>query len=389
MNELSRILTMRIPRTVIGMDASAQIGSIGKELKAKKALIITDRGVFKAGLTQKAAESLQKEGIGFEVFDECGESAPISEMVKCSRVIKDHQINLVIGIGGGSVLDFTKLTVALADHDSNVEVLFNPALINKKITSSILVPTTAGTGSEMNTGALCTNDETHRKVIVRSEFIGANTAILDPMLTLRLPPSITAETGMDALSHAIEALTSAKANIVADVFAEKSIRLVSQNIRKAYSDGSHNPEARYNMMLGASFGILGAASASTYIVHTLSYPLGMMTHTSHGKACVLMLPYAMEFNMSANLERFARIAELMDEPVQGLNLENKAAKAVQAVRRLISDMGMPQKLSDIGLKKQDVPAVVDYVFQYYAYQLENNPRRIERVDLQRLLETAL
>jgi alcohol dehydrogenase len=389
MNELARNINMRIPRTVIGMNASQQIGLIGKELKAKKALIVTDQGVFRAGLTSVAAESLHREGIDVEVFDKCGESAPISQLVECAAFITGHKINLVIGIGGGSVLDFTKLTVALADHDGNVQILFNPALINKKVTSTILVPTTAGTGSEVNIGALCTNDETHRKVIVKSDFIGADVAVLDPMLTLNLPPSITAETGMDALSHAIEALTSAKANIVADVFAEKAIRLVSQNIRKAYREGPQNPEARYNMLLAASMGILGAASSSTYIVHTLSYPLGMMTHLSHGKACVLMLPFAMEFNLPGNIERFARVAELMGEPVEGLNPETRAHKSVQAVRRLISELGLPRRLSDIGLKQKDIPAVVDFIYQYYAYQLDNNPRHVERDDLKQILESAM
>jgi alcohol dehydrogenase class IV len=132
---------------------------------------------------------------------------------------------------------------------------------------------------------------------------------------MNLPPSLTAETGMDALSHAIEAYTSSKANSVADIFAEKAIRLISQNILTAYKRGPQSPEARYNMMLAGSLGILGLASSAAYIVHTLSYPLGMMTHLSHGKACVLMLPYAMEFNLTGNLERFAKIAELMGESV--------------------------------------------------------------------------
>ncbi|HXX59645.1 MAG TPA: iron-containing alcohol dehydrogenase [Dehalococcoidales bacterium] len=389
MNELSSLIPMRIPRALVGMNASEQIGGIGKELGARKALIVTDQGVNGAGLIKGAAESLQKAGIPFEIFDKCAESAPISLIKECASLIRNHGINMVVGIGGGSVLDLTKITTAVADHGGSSDLIFNSALIVKKDIITVLVPTTAGTGSEINSGALCTDDETHRKVVVRSTFLAADAAILDPALTLRLPPAITAETGMDALCHAIEAYTSAKANTVADMFAEKAIQLISRSIKAAYTDGPRNPEARYNMLLAASFGILGANSSSTYIVHTLSYPLGMMTHTSHGKACVLMLPYAMEFHLTSRLERFARIAELMGEPVQGLTTEEKAHKSVQIVKKLAADFGLPLKLSEIGLKQKDIPAVVDYVFQYYEVQLANNPRPINREDLKHILESAL
>ena len=390
MKELSRTISIRVPRTIIAMNASSQVGALGKELGTESALIVTDQGVVKAGLTGAVEQSLKQENIPFGIFDKCPVSAPISSVLDCARVIINNKHNTVIGIGGGSVIDLGKLAVLVASHGGDKSILFDTKLIKKRGVRTIFLPTTAGTGSEVSATAVCTDEDSHRKMAVYHDLNRADVAVLDPVLTMNLPPAITAETGMDALSHGIEAYTSVKANTVADMFAEKTIRLVSENLRLAYAKGSQNPEARYNMMLAASFGILSPlTSSSGYIVHSFSYPLGMMANLGHGKACALMLPYVMEFNLIGNPERFARIAELMGEPVQGLQLREKAERSVVAVKKLIADLRLPKTLGEVGMTKKDIPAMVDYVMKYNMYQVNDNPRMLDRADLEYILETAL
>ena len=389
MKEVLPSFAFHIPRTIFGMNTSEQVGVVAKELGATKALIITDQGVHRAGLIKSASDSLQKAGIDFEVFYQMGESAPGSAVLECAKLILEKHYDVVVGIGGGSVLDGAKLAAFAADHGGTIEALFNPPPISKKIISTILVPTTAGTGSEMGIGALWTDEKTHGKMVVFSDLLCADAAVIDPILTMNLPPVITADTGIDVLSHAIEGYTSPKANPVADIVAEKAIRLVAQNLRSAYTQGAKDPEARYNMMLAANLGMTAGYVSGCYIVHTLSYPVGAMTHQNHGKICGLLLPYVMDFNLISNLERFARIAEFMDEPISGMNTRGKAIRSIQAVKSLVTDLGLPQTLGEIGLTKKDIPAIIDYVYKYYPEQLDWNPRRVDRNDLQRILESAL
>ena len=390
MNDLATLLQMSVPRTLVGINASAQAGKIVDEFGVKKALIVSDEGVIKAGLTNTVRESLDKQGISVEVFSDCPESAPISSITACSKIITGEKIEAVIGIGGGSVLDLTKLARAVAAHDGDTSVLFDSSKMKHDGIPMVMLPTTAGTGSEVSAGAVFTTVEAPvRKSAVKNDHLASNVAVLDPNLTLNLPPAITADTGMDALSHAIEAYTCTKANVVADVFAEKAISLVAENLRIAYARGSKHIDVRYNMMLAASYGILAIRSSTSYIVHSFSYPLGLKAHLGHGRACAMTLPTVMEFNLIGNPERYARVAELMGENTAGLTLREKGERAVSAVRNLIADIGLPQKLSDVGIKQSDIPEIVDYVTKYHGYQIETNPREVTRDDLIKILESIL
>ena len=224
---------------------------------------------------------------------------------------------------------------------------------------------------------------------MRSNYLLPDAVIIDPALTLNLPPSATADTGIDALCHAIEGYTSWKANIITDMVAEKVIKLVSDNLRIAYAKGSKHMEARYNMAIAAAFSMFALRTSGSYIVHSLSYPLGIKAHLSHGTACALMLPYVMEFNLTGNMEKLAKVAELMGENTEGLSVREKAQKSIGAVRCLSADLGLPQRLGEVGLKETDIPEMVDYVFKFHAYQIENNPRYVSREDMAKILKAAL
>jgi len=389
MVDMTRIVELYVPKTMVGINASTQIGIIAAQYNAKKALLISDQGILQAGLLNGISESLHNINIITEVFTNCPASAPISSIVECSKIILEQTPNIVVGIGGGSVLDLTKLAVALADHNGDLDILYNPNKIKRRSLPVALIPTTAGTGSEVSSGAVFTDEALGRKKGVKSSNIYADVAILDPNLTLNLPPRITADTGMDVLSHAIEAYTSTKANTISDALAEKSIKLVAENLRLAYTRGSKLIEVRYNMMVAASLSIISLNSSASYIVHSFSYPLGMKTYLSHGAACALMLPYVMEYNLIGNSERFARVADLMGESTRGLTVDERARRSVSQVKNLITDIGLPSRLTEVGISKSDIPEMVDYVIKNHGYQIATNPRAVDRDSLIGIMESAL
>ena len=392
MKALLKEFEIGMPKTLVGVNASSQIGALSRELGAKKAIIVSDPGIIRAGLINVAKASLEKEGIACDIFDNCPQSAPLSSIKECVKLIQNTQCDVVIGIGGGSVMDLAKMAVSVAAHEGDISILYDPKKIIKSGVPTIFAPTTSGTGSEVSWGAVFTDDTDEndkRKKAVKSDYLFAHTAVLDPLLTLNLPPAITADTGMDVLAHAIEGYTSVKANIVADMFAEKAIRLVAENLRLAYAKGSQNIEARYNMMIAASLAITVLRSSASYIVHSFSYPVGMMGHLGHGAACALTLPYVMEFNLIGNPEKFASVAELMGESVEGLTIMEKAARSVGAVKKLMADIRLPLRLPEVGIGEKDIPEMVDYVYKYHSYQIEANPRELSREDLENILKSAL
>jgi alcohol dehydrogenase len=385
MEEVSRIFEMRVPRTVIGINASKCAGSIARKLGAKKIIIITDPGVMKVGLANKVSESLKNENLAYTIFSQCLPNAPLSGIYQCCKLIQDEKVNLIIGIGGGTVMDTVKLAGLLATNDGDFNVLFDTAKIKARSLPRILIPTTSGTGSEWSNVAVFTNESDKRKVPIRSDHLWVDAAIIDPLLTLNLPPSVTAETGMDALSHAIEAYTSWKANVITDALAEKAISLISDNLRIAYARGSKHVESRYNMSIAAGLAVLALRSSGSYIVHSFSYPLCNWTTLSHGAACSLMLPPVMGFNLIGNMDKFAKIARLMGEKTDGLSLQEQAQKSIEAVRHLSMDLSLKQSLGEAGISENDIPQIVDYVFQFHMYQIENNPRNLSREDARQIL----
>jgi alcohol dehydrogenase class IV len=255
---------------------------------------------------------------------------------------------------------------------------------------TILIPTTAGTSAEWTWVAVVTDDLEPGKVAKKSmysTYLRPRAVIVDPLMTLNLPPKATAETGMDTLSHAIEAHTTWKANLVSDMFTEKVISLVAQNLRSAYGKGSKNLEARYHMAIGASLGFAYMVSGAG-IIHGMGYPLQMKTHISHGESMAILMPSVMEFNLVANVPRFARIAELMGEIVPELSLRAKAQRSVEAVRQLIQDVRLPLRMREVGVHKEDIPGFVEAVFINSPHLVDGNCRNVTREEMAGIYEAA-
>ena len=389
MEELGRMYGIQVPKTIIEINGCERVGALTREFQAKRVLIVTDAGVMEAGLIDKVKGSLEKEKMSFEIFPRCLASAPLASVRECAGLIAGGPFDVIIAVGGGSVMDTAKLAAVAAAHGGDVSVVLEPGKIRNRGVRKIFLPTTSGTGSEVSNGAVFTDEATKRKIPVFHEHMWVDAAIIDPALTLNMPPSTTADSGMDALCHAIEGYTSWKANILTETLTERAISLVAGNLRVAYAKGSKHIEARYKMALAAALAMIGLRTSGSYIVHSMSYILNNKAHLSHGTACALMLPYVMEFNLAGNMEKFARVAELMGEKTDGLSLREKAERSVTAVRCLSADVGLPRTLGEVGIKEVDIPEIIDYVFKFHSYQIENNPRYVRREDLERLLRAAL
>ncbi|HPQ43235.1 MAG TPA: iron-containing alcohol dehydrogenase [Syntrophales bacterium] len=383
-----RSFSFSIPRTLMGIGAGEELGPIISEVHARKPLIVTDEYLSKTSLVEALVAPLKREGLQFGIFDGCKPDAPFSTVEKCNRMFGEGEYDLLVAFGGGSVLDTAKaVSVIAAGQGHALQDCLGQYKVNWTAVPTILIPTTSGTGSEWTWVAIVTDDSIGIKRSIYSYSLRPLAVIVDPSFTADLPPRITAETGMDALIHGIEGYTSWKANIVSDMFAEKAIRLVSDNLRFAYGQGKKNMEARYNMAVAASLAFSFIFSGLG-LSHAMAYPLQMMSHISHGASCSIMMPYVMEFNLPASRDKFAVIAELMGEKIEGLSLNAKAQKAIDAVVQLSKDVGMPQRMRDVGIRREDIPDFVENVLEFQPHVIDVNVRNAEKSDLAKIFEAA-
>ena len=384
----------RLPYTLIGTGTVEQLGEMVKHLGGNKVLVVTDPGVVQAGLLEKVKQPLEKEHIEFGVFDKCEPNCPIHVAQACAQFAKDGGYDLMVGLGGGSTLDTTKLaSITATAKDVSLEN------IRSYVTSgppgrglqTILIPTTAGTGSEISPVAVLVDVDGVKKV-GRHEYYLARVAIVDPLMTQYLPPAITAQTGIDALSHAFEAYLCPTPNILADTLAEMTIKLISDNLRTAYRSGAQNLEARYNMAIAATYAMstlfISGPTPNVSLYHAMGHSLQIEAKTTHGISLYLVMPVIMEYNLLATPERFACIANLMGEKIEGLPLREAALKSINAVKQLAMDIDLPQRLRDIGVKKEQIPKFVEVLFSNYAARIKANPRPISRDDAIKLYESA-
>ena len=381
--------SIHVPVTLVGMGRSRDIGDLAKELGAENVIIITDANLIKLGLIDNIESSLEKAGFKFDIFDGCIPYAPTSLVEKCSRIVKKGNYDLLIGVGGGSVMDTVKaVSVIVPNHITFHDFVSGKPI--KKVLTKILVPTTAGTGSEWSRTGVYHDDVDGKEKLIIESHLFADAVIIDPELTLNLPRRVTADTGMDALTHAIEAYTSSTTNIIADTFAETAIKLISDNLHLAYNEGNEHPETRYKLSIAASMAMSAVAMCGAGLAHFCNPQLVKRADIPHGEACILMLPHTMQFNLVACPERFARIAELMGEKIDGLNIMDAAQKAVEAVRRISRAVGMPQRLSDIGIGEEHIPEMADAVIEAFADRIRAKvPCPVTRDDIIQIYTMAL
>lgn len=378
---------LNVGKIVAGIDSIQAIRDFAAEYNVKSALIITDEGVWKTGLVDKPCELLTEAGVRVEVIHNTPPEPATHHVEQVLALARQQECQAVIGIGGGSSMDVAKITAVLLANTQSLTELLRGGKIEKRGVPTLMIPTTAGTGAEATQNAIFLVPEEESKVGIVSPKLVPDWAILDPALTVGLPPAITASTGMDALCHAIECYISKKANPLSDTYALQAIRLISRSLRRAYQNGK-DLDARHDMLLAALFGGMSIASSSTTAVHALAYPLGGKYHMPHGLSNAILLPYVMEFNRDACTEKFRDIAEAMGLPVSGLSAADAADQLIKSLFALTRDLQMTVSLRDRGLTADDIEGMVEAASKVTRL-LNNNPKPMTREDIRTVYNRLL
>jgi len=292
----------------------------------------------------------------------------------------------VIGVGGGSVLDCAKLLAAMTGNDQKYADVVGVGLLKTRMKKLICVSTTSGTGSEVSPIAILLNEKTEAKSGIVSAALLADAAYIDPVLTSGLPPKFTAETGMDALCHCIEAYTNKFAHPAVDIYALKGIKLIAENLLKAYKNGN-DLEARSGLALGSMYGGLCLGPVNTHGVHCLSYGLGGKFHISHGLANAILLPAVLRFNLAASPERHAEVALAMGVEKQK-DATATALAGIELIEELSRNCGIPTSITALGISENDLPALADIAMNVTRL-LKNNPRELTKQDAIDIYKTLL
>ena len=328
-------------------------------------------------LIEEPLADLKAAGICIEVFQDIVAEPTVNDFKKILEVARQFKADSVVGIGGGSVLDITKLVAGLIYSEQQVEDCFGTGFIQKKGLWFACLPTTAGTGSEVSPNAILLDERDHLKKGIVSPFLIADAAYVDPKLTWTVPAKVTADTGMDALTHCIEAYTNKFAHPSVDIYALKGIQLIAANLERAVKDGK-DVEAREALAFGSLYGGLCLGPVNTAAVHALSYPLGGEFHIPHGLSNAILLPSVMKFNMPANLKRHAEVAIALGcQP--GKNDEETAQRGVDFIYRLAAAVGIPDKLTALDIPQSAVDGMAKAAMQVQRL-LKNNPREVTEQD---------
>lgn len=322
-------------------------------------------------------QQLEQMGVAIEVFDQIVAEPTVTDFKNILAKAQTFQADSVIGVGGGSVLDITKLVATLFSGNQQVEDCFGIGFIKAKGLWFACMPTTAGTGSEVSPNAILLDERDKLKKGIVSPYLMADVAYADPKLTLTVPAKVTADTGMDALTHCIEAYTNKFAHPMVDMYALKGIELLAKNLLRAVKDGS-DLEAREACALGSLYGGLCLGPVNTAAVHALSYPLGGEYHIPHGLSNAILLPSVMKFNRPANLKKYAEVAVAMGAPV-GKDDDETAQNGVDFICQLSEAVGIPSKLTDIGIPQEAVPHLAKAAMEVQRL-LKNNPREVTEQD---------
>lgn len=387
---------------LFGPDATLQLGDVVGRLGVRRLLMVTDAILLKAGLVERVQAPLRASGIAVEVFSE-GEPEPsLRAAAACIAYAGRFKPDAILGLGGGSNMDLAKIAALVHKHGGQPRDYVGDDKVPGPILPLVCLPTTSGTGSEVSAASVLTDTENHIKVGVLSNYLRPRVALVDPLLTLSCPPKVTADSGIDALTHAVEAYTAVDNEVFplppgersvyqgrhpfGDMLAEKAISLIGTYLRRAVANGQ-DLEAREGMALAATMAGMSFSNVGVAVVHALEYPVGGATHCSHGAGNGLLLPFVMRFNLPARRARFAAIARLMGEEVQGLSETDSAEKAIRAVERLRVDIGIPNRLRELGVKQEQLRPFAEKAFGIKRI-LRVNPRTVTLEDLEGILQAA-
>ncbi len=346
-------------KIVFGAGVLDNLGAEVTNLNARKALIVTDKGIVKAGLLEKTAQALTAAGIEVAVFDEIEPNPKDTTITAGARYMKDAGADIVVGLGGGSPMDAAKAISMLSVNEEPLEQYCGVGADVWAVTPKpiIAIPTTAGTGSEVSGAAMINFAAKGRKIDLFGRSILPAVAIVDPLLTVGLPPRLTALTGVDALSHALEAYVAKFANTMTDTLAEKAIQLAVDNLRLAYTNGE-NIEARGNMLLASTMAVM-ASSAGLGVIHSMAQTIGGYYDQPHGLSIAVCMPLGVKYNLFTAPEKFARLSEILGTNISGMSTIAAAKSAAPAMRELLTDLDITDDMRSLGVREEDIPELAE------------------------------
>jgi len=363
-----------IPKTLFGAGAIRSLAQECLALGGSPVLLVMDRSLSQTPLRGRVEELLAEGGVSWVLYGEITPEPSPELADRGAQLARREGVRVVVGVGGGSTLDVAKAIAALVTNPGTAEDYVGLDLVKEPALPSVMVPTTAGTGSEVTFTAVFTMRETRTKGGINSPRLYPRTAILDPELTITLPPWETACTGMDALTHAIESYTSRQAHFWSEPHSLRAVELIGKHLRGAVHQGD-DLHHRTALMKASFLGGLGLAMAGVGAVHALAYPLGALFDIPHGLANATLLPYVLQYNLPGNLRKHARLAQALGEsPSQG-SLREGAETAVLAVVSLAQDIGIPESLKELGIPEEAIREMADSAMKV-ARPMANNPRPV-------------
>jgi alcohol dehydrogenase class IV len=365
-----------------GAGSSNELGDYLLKNNVSNPLIVTDPTVSQLDFFKKIIDELKKKNISTEIFSEIHKNPVKSDVYKGTDVYDSTNRDSIIGIGGGAALDVARAIALRINHREDLfkydDLIGGDVYVTNDVPHFITIPTTAGTGSEVGRSAIIADDETHQKKILFSPKLLAKIVFADPLLTMELPPFITAATGMDALTHNMEAFLAKMPHPLCEGIALEGISLINQSLEKAVN--KPDLESRSKMMIASSMGAI-AFQKGLGVVHSLAHPLSSLLDTHHGLANAVNIPYGMEFNIEGFENKFRRIARTLE-------LKEETGEAVvKYLFDLNSKVNIPHKLSAIGVKQEHIETLADLAIADFAHP--NNPKPVSREDFRNLYNKAL
>jgi alcohol dehydrogenase len=361
------------------------MGLVAKELRSKRVLIVTDKGITESGILDSIKHVVEAEGLEVRVFNDVEANPTDVTTERGSTLAKEWKSDLIVGLGGGSSMDSAKGIAVLMTNPGSIRDYNGPGKVKNNPLPIVTIPTTSGTGSEANYWSIITDTALKVKMSVGGPAVSAGgpcvaakIALVDPMLTLSVPQRSTASCGVDAFSHAYGAYLAKPRQAFSDSLALMSMELIANNLRKAYSDGS-DIQARENMSMASCMAGIAFANSDCTAEHSLAEATGGYYPTvAHGVAIGIYLPHIMEFSWISEPERFRRIAQAMGEDISGLSARQCAMKAIESVKQLIMDVGLPTRLKDVGVESEGIKQIVSRAM--INLSTPSNPRQMAEND---------
>lgn len=372
--------------SLFGAGVLSELADRVTSLGGAKPLIVTDKGMTELGYTKQVTDLLDQADIQYAVFDETIPNPTDENVVAGTQAYQDNQCDMLISLGGGSAHDCCKAVGLLVSNGGVIADYEGLDMSKKALPAYIAINTTAGTASELTRFTIITNTSNHVKMAIVDWRVTPDLAINDPELMINMPPSLTAATGMDALTHAVEAYVSTDANPVTDAAALQAMRLISQYLRVAVGRGD-DLEARDRMAYAQYLAGMAFNNAGLGHVHAMSHQLGGMYDLPHGVCNALLLPHVCEANLMVAQERYADIAEALGENIYGLPVREAAEMAVVAIRCLSEDVGIPSTLTELGVKDEDIETMVKHAQQDVCAL--TNPRRLNDKEVAAIFRAAM